>query len=243
MTAVAVPPAHSVSFGQHTILFSLVYSRRKTLAISVLPDLSVAVTAPDGKELDLIKDRVRGRAPWILKQQERFKKFLPTAPPRRYVSGETHYYLGKQYRLKVVRGEKEDVKLRGGFIHVRARDGADSERIKALLNGWLLEHARRRFQRSLERCWEKFRKGKAPRPELRIRRMTKRWGSFSRRGAVYLNPELVKAPSHCIDYVVTHELCHLRHANHTKDFYNLLGGVMPDWRARKARLERVEIAQ
>jgi predicted metal-dependent hydrolase len=71
--------------------------------------------------------------------------------------------------------------------------------------------------------------------------MVKRWGSFSQRGVIYLNPELIKAPSHCIDYVVTHELCHLRHPNHTKSFYNLLSSVIPDWQMRKARLERVEI--
>lgn len=242
MHGVATSSIYSVSFGQHVINFSLKYSNRKTLAISVLPDLSVSVTAPLGKDIAAIKTKVRHRAAWILRQQEHFKKFLPSTPPRRFVSGETHYYLGKQYRLKVIQAEKEVVKLKGGLISVWARNRKDSGRIKELVNHWLLTHAKIRFQQSLAKCWEKFRKYKVARPELRVRRMVRRWGSFNPRGVVYLNPELIKAPSHCIDYVVTHELCHLRYSDHSKSFYHLLSRVMPDWREHKARLERVEIA-
>lgn len=242
MTSAAASSFYSISFGQHAIHFSLKYSNRKTLAISVQPDLSVAVTAPCGKDIDTIKLKVRRRAGWILKQQDRFKKFLPSTPPRRYVGGETHYYLGKQYRLRIIQAEKEEVKLKGGFISVWAKERKDSKRIKELVDSWLLTRARARFWQSLEKCWEKFRKYNVARPELRIRKMIKRWGSFNPRGVVYLNPELIKAPSHCIDYVVTHELSHLRYSDHGKNFYDLLDRVMPDWQARKARLEKVEIA-
>jgi predicted metal-dependent hydrolase len=69
--------------------------------------------------------------------------------------------------------------------------------------------------------------------------MPKRWGSWTRRGGICLNPELVKAPASCIDYVVTHELCHAVHGHHGKAFYELLRRVMPDWEHRKARLERI----
>jgi len=69
--------------------------------------------------------------------------------------------------------------------------------------------------------------------------MSKRWGSWTRRSGVWLNPELMKAPASCIDYVVTHELCHAVHGNHSKKFYELLRRVMPDWEQRKARLERM----
>src|SRR5687767_5607796 len=138
----AASSTHAVSFGQHTILFSLKYSNRKTLAISVNPDLTVIVTAPKGKDIGLIKTKVHKRAPWILEQQGYFKSFLPTTPPRLYVSGESHYYLGRQYRLKVTQAEVDAVKLIGGYIHVWARDRGDSRRVKSLLDGWLLSHAR-----------------------------------------------------------------------------------------------------
>jgi predicted metal-dependent hydrolase len=78
-------------------------------------------------------------------------------------------------------------------------------------------------------------------PKLCIGKMKKRWGSCTGRGVIYLNPGLIKAPSHCIDYIITHELCHLKYPNHGKQFYSLMSRVMPDWGARKRRLESVPL--
>lgn len=232
----------AVAFGRATIRFQWRYARRKTLAITVNPDLSVTVTAPADTELEQIKAKVRNRATWILKQQQFFRSFLPTTPPRRYVSGETHYYLGRQYRLKVIESRNEAVKLRGGYLEIYVAQKDDRRRVERLLNDWYLRHAQTRFMRSLEACWEKVKRHEIVFPQLRIRRMKKRWGGCSRQGIIYLNPELIKAPSYCIDYVVTHELCHLKHPNHSKSFYELLSRTMPDWQSRKAKLEKMSVA-
>jgi predicted metal-dependent hydrolase len=232
---------YSVQYGAATISFSLKHARRKSLAISVLPDLSVAVTAPLGSDIELIKAKVKKRASWILKQQDSFKAYLPTQPPRRFVSGETHLYLGKQYRLKVIESDKESVKLRGGYIYIEVKERRDDSRVAHLLNGWLLTRARAQFGRRLARCWERLRKQGIAFPELRLRRMEKRWGTCTKGGVIYLNPYLVKAPSSCIDYVIIHELCHLKHAHHGKPFYDLLRRLLPDWEQRKARLEKIFI--
>ena len=109
---------HEVAFGGGRIEFRLRRSRRRTLAITVRPDASVMVTAPAGRGLEAVAAKVRKRAVWIRRQQAYFRAFLPKLPPRRYVSGETHRYLGRQYRLKVVRGPEEGVKLKGRFIWV-----------------------------------------------------------------------------------------------------------------------------
>ncbi len=230
--------SHTVSFARETISFVLKRSNRRTLSITVNPDLSVLVTAPIGRNIDSIKAKVRKRSRWILKQQNYFEAFLPPATPRRYLSGETHFYLGRQYRLKIVESDHEAVKLVGGFIRVWQNGNSTRRRTKELLEAWFLSRARIRFGKSLESCHEKLRKWQMPLPALRLRRMTKRWGSCTRQ-AIYLNRDLIKAPSHCIDYVLMHELCHLKYHGHTERFYDLLGRVMPDWKQRKAQLERM----
>lgn len=232
---------HSVSYGREVIEFTLKFSTRKTLAIDVNPDLSVVVTAPRGKDISLIKSKVHKRAAWILKQQDYFREFLPPMPPRQYVSGETHYYLGRQYRLKVIEAQEESVKLKGRYINVSVTDRGDRQRVARLLNSWFLSRARIRFQKGLDKCWERLRHYEMELPKLSIRKMSKRWGSCSRRGVIYLNTELIKAPSHCIEYVILHELCHLKHPNHGKAFFQMLTRVMPDWDKRKKRLERIII--
>lgn len=228
---------HSIAFGQKIICYSLKHTDRKTLAIDVHPDQSVTVTAPAGKNFKQIEIKVRKRAAWILRQQDYFQTFLPATPPRRYVGGETHHYLGKQYRLKISKDVQESVKLTGGYIHVSVKS-VTAERIAALLNDWLLARAKVHFQKRLELCWGKFQRYGMLIPKMLIRRMAKRWGTCTAAGTIYLNPNLIKVSSYCIDYVITHELCHLKQADHSKIFYELLRKAMPDWERRKLRLEK-----
>jgi hypothetical protein len=232
---------HSIAYGKQTIQFDLSYRQRKTLAINVNPDLSVSVTAPSGTTIQQIKTVVQKRAGWILKQQDYFTQFLPPPSARQYRSGETHCYLGRQYRLKIEENTTESVQLKQGRFHLRVKNKADTARVRALLNEWLLAQARKRFATSVQAWSERLWKYGVQTPALRLRKMTKRWGSCTRQGVIYLNTELIKAPSHCIDYVVCHELCHLRHPHHGPEFYRLLSRVMPDWELRKRRLERVRM--
>jgi predicted metal-dependent hydrolase len=228
---------HAVMFGRGKIEFALRRSKRKTLAITVRPDTSVVVTAPERASLEVVTAKVRRRVVWIRRQLAYYSQFLPKLPPRRYVSGETHRYLGRQYRLKVVEGPGESAKLRGKFIWVETARKGEGGRVRRLVEAWYVLHARLRFERSLAECLARFH-GRVGMPHLRLRRMPKRWGSWNQRGVIYLNPELVLAPASCIDYVITHELCHLVHASHGQKFYDLLRRVMPDWMERKDRLER-----
>ena len=107
---------HEINFAGAKITFRLRRSSRRTLAITVQPDLVVVVTAPRKATLENVLARVRKRAVWIKRQQRYFSDFLPQTPPRRYVSGETHRYLGRQYRLKVVEAEATDVKMATGIF-------------------------------------------------------------------------------------------------------------------------------
>jgi predicted metal-dependent hydrolase len=112
----------SIQFGSRDIVFDLEFQDRKSLGITVHPNQKVKVKAPLDAPLEKIKEKVRKRAPWILKQQSYFLSFEPLTPPRRYVSGESHLYLGRQYRLKVYDSEEETVKMQRGQLDVFTKD-------------------------------------------------------------------------------------------------------------------------
>ncbi len=223
-------------FGTETISYEIRFLQtRRTLGIEVHPDLSVVVRAPADCALDTIQTRVGKRAPWISKQLTNFQRYSPRTPARQYVSGETHLYLGRQYRLRVVAGESASVKMNRGHLVLTLPGKSDHEQVKTLLHRWYLEHARRVFMEVLDEFLPRF-KG-YQRPRLIVRAMQSRWGSLSQAGTMTLNANLVRAPRACIEYVVVHELCHLRHRDHAASFFRLLGRVMPDWEKRKQRLE------
>ena len=225
-----------VVFGTETIGYEIRFlPTRHTLGIEVHPDLSVIVRAPAGCDFETIQARVRKRASWISKQLTHFQRYSPRTPARQYVSGETHLYLGRQYRLKLVAGEPASVKMNRGYLVLTLPDKADTDRVKALLHRWYLDHARQVFIAVLDEFLPRF-KG-SQRPRLTVRAMQSRWGSLSQAGTMTLNANLVRAPRACIEYVVAHELCHLKHRDHDARFFRLLGQVMPNWEKRKQLLE------
>lgn len=227
----------TINFGRKKINFILRFRERKNLRISVHPNKQVVVTAPIGKDLESILNRVKKRASWIIKQINYFERFQPLPTEKHYVSGETHYYLGRQYRLKVIKGGLADVKLKGRFFYIYVNSKANTKKIKELLDKWYLDHARKIFMTRFEICYEIAKKYHIPRPKIIIRRMLKRWGSCTSSGTITLNTDLVKVPLYCIDYVLMHELCHLKFHSHGKNFNTLLTKCMPDWVERKKRLE------
>ena len=230
-----------IQYGKSTIDYELSYSNRKTLGIKVHPDKSVHIIAPTNTRTSEIKDKVRSKAAWILRQQDFFLSFHPITPPREYVSGETHLYLGKQYRLKITEGDKESVKLNSGRLLITVRVKDDKNKIMRLLRAWYKARAEYHFQKLFaENIYlaQGLSKGET---ELKYRWMEKRWGSCDRNGTIHLNLELIKAPKACIKYVIIHEVCHLAHLNHSSAFYELLGKLYPNWRETKDRLERLMV--
>lgn len=227
----------NIVFGSVTIDYQVLYVARKTMEISVQPDCSVVVKAPLDARLDDIRSRVTRRARWIRRQQEYFRQFQPKTPPRRYVGGETHLYLGRPYRIKLSRGEAQDVKVSRGFFNVIVPEGAAPDVVKRLLDRWYAEKAAEKFKESFDHCWNASAGNCVKKPRLQVRRMKTRWGSLSKGGVLTLNTSLIQAPRECINYVITHELCHLHFHDHSIGFYELLEKVMPDWEKRKQRLE------
>ena len=227
----------TVTYGQEAIAFHVLYVERKTLEIAVHPDSSVVIKAPVGTVFADVQTRVLRKAGWIKRQLDYFRQFDPRTPERRYVGGETHLYLGRQYRLRISKATSEGVKLVGGHFQVGIKEHAHGDRVRALLQRWYADKAASKFQESFDCCWSLFEKHALTRPRLQVRRMKKRWGSLSKNGILTLNTDLVRAPRECIDYVITHELCHLQCHDHGPGFHRLLEKVMPDWEKRKHKLE------
>tara|TARA_R110001606_G_C15403197_1_gene653533 strand:+ start:15573 stop:16289 length:717 start_codon:yes stop_codon:yes gene_type:complete len=231
---------HFVQFAGEELEFELIRRARKTLEIAVEPDFRVVVAAPKLVDLETIKRKVLKRAAWIRRQRQYFRQYLPRTPEKQFVGGETHLYLGRQYRLKITLSEQTSVKLIRGFIIIETSNPGDPQTTKRLLDKWYLQRAKLKFPERLEICLSQFPKRDAFRPDnLSIRKLRQRWGSMSNERCLILNRRLIEAPTDSIDYVITHELCHIAEANHGPDFFSLLTKTMPDWQKRKSKLERI----
>ena len=233
-------PEHlSLNYGDARIDYQVVRRARKTLEIAVEPDTTVVIAAPEDASLEAIEAKLRKRAAWITRQQRFFSQFLPRVPPREFVAGETHMYLGRQYRLKVVPHVQQTVKLIRGYFVVQTHRPLSPKVTQELVEAWYRERAHVKFAERIEVNLRRFADGEERRPKgLIVRQLKQRWGSMSPGSRLLLNRRLIEAPLDAIDYVITHELCHVTEPHHGAAFYDLLERAMPDWERRKLRLER-----
>jgi len=233
---------YTLQYDAFTVTYSLRFTQRKTLSITVQPDGTIHVGAPLDTPLDAIEAKLKYRHAWIVKQQQEFAQYQPHLPTRQYGSGETHLYLGKQHHLTVQADKKTAVSLIHDHIVIATPDPANSKVIKEQLDQWYRNSAKQVFAEQLGLCLQRVASiGIKTRPVLRLRAMEKRWGSCLKTGIILLNPKLIQMRKPLIDYVITHELCHLKEHNHSRAFYKLLDRVMPDWQERKKALNLVKV--
>jgi len=226
-----------VQFGTRAISFTTHYADRRSMGIQVHPDGTVHVIAPNDTHSSEILKKVKTKAGWILKQQDHFTSFLPLTPPRKYLNGETHLYLGRQYRLKKMESISNQIKVYRGYIEVHCKQDTP-EQINVILQDWYKSKAKIIFNELFTETLQKNHRFHNKKVTLHTKVMPTRWGSCSPSGRITLNTELVKSPKACIEYVIIHELCHLIYPKHNKRFYSLLNSIMPDWEKWKARLEK-----
>jgi len=227
----------SFVYGDKTYKYSVQFlsSRKKAISIHVLPNATVEVKAPSHTDKQKIAETMKKRARWIVKHVEQIQSNNAQILPREYLSGETHFYLGRRHMLKVARSDVEQVKLIRGSLVVQCRE-INRGTIKGLLEEWYKYQADQVFKRRLAAVSENI-EWLNEAPSLTVRHMKKQWGSCSPKGRVSLNWNLVKAPLECIDYVIAHELCHLKEHNHSKQFYALMDKYFPDWKSIKSKLD------
>jgi len=230
-----------VQFGRTAIPYTIHRGRRhKTVAIGVDPIEGVRVGAPKNTPVGKLDEIVHRKARWIIDRRRRHEDLPPPPSPREFVSGETFLYLGRQYRLKLERGKangRAGVRLIGGHLHVPVHHGAPrAAEVREQLVAWYRAHADQRLPERVA-VWAPS-LGLEPSAVL-IRDQRKRWGSADARGNVRFNWRVVQAPMRLVDYVVAHELVHLRYPDHTRDFWAALGQVMSDYEERREALRRL----
>ncbi|ARW11488.1 M48 family metallopeptidase [Acetobacter ascendens] len=230
-----------LTYGGEQIRLELLPRARSgtTLRIKVHPDQTVQVVVPEGTtEADLDK-ALHQKTRWIWQKLRDFRAVQEHATPRTYVSGESHFYLGRRHLLKVYHqpDAPETVRMLRGQLAVSVQE-RNALRIQKLLELWYFARAQDIFRARLDALlsttlWVNRS------PALKIQVMQTQWGNCSPGGTITLNPHLVKAPRDCIDYVILHELCHLKEHHHGSAFWQLLARLMPDWERHKTRLDRM----
>lgn len=224
----------------HEILYNLERKQVRNLNLRVRKDGSVWVSANADVPCEEIDAFVASKAPYILKSLDHFHEMAQYRPqPKQYVSGETFTILGRGLRLQVTQAAKDSISADGVYIHLGVRDLNDIERKRRIVNKFLDQQCRMVFGDVMDGLYPSFQKYGVQKPSLRIRDMETRWGScLAKKGFITLNKRLLEAPRHCIEYVVMHELCHLVHPNHSRQFYAFLTMLMPDWKERKQFLDK-----
>lgn len=230
---------HIIQHGETALSFALMYSKRKTLTIRVQADRTVTVDAPTGTLLARVHEIVHKKADWIVRKQ---RELRDKGAPRQYVSGEMYRYLGGLIRLQVDSGVIKRTAFSDDVLTLTTPTPDDPEQIEREMRVWFQGQARRVFAERLAVCLPKTEALGIPAPQkLTIRLMKTRWGSCSGGGRVTLNLRLIQADTDLIDYVILHELCHLRELNHSKRFYDLMTHILPDWREQRRLVNQCEV--
>ena len=232
----------SFRYGTETLYFAVrrqPQRRNDSITIHIEPEGTVLVDAPMNASRVEILAAVRKRSRWIQGYVSGFLSRRMHILAREYVSGESILYLGRRYRLKVilVNAAEASVKLRGSHLEVRSADLKASE-IRHAMERWYRERARIVLAERMAVILAELRWTRSILP-MRFQAMKVQWGSCSPGGRLTINPWLVKAPRECIDYVILHELFHLKEHNHSPRFFRLLDKHMPCWRERKTRLDEL----
>jgi predicted metal-dependent hydrolase len=216
------------------IQYKKIYSSRRTLAISILRDGSVVVRAPWGTPDTTVEKLIRNKASWIIKHSADIRS--RRNPARQFIDGEKHLYKGRELALRIVSSSKPYCRFLDQEIEIGVNGKSNNVR-SSLYRGYT-EEAERLFPYLLNNLLKKFENQGFRVSRLVIRTLKSRWGSCSSSGKITLNTELVRLPEKLTEYVIIHELCHLKHHNHGTGFYVLLEELCPEWKTFRKELKK-----
>lgn len=227
-------------YGTTNIVFNVVFKNRKTMEIAVEPPNIITVIAPNDTDKERILEKVKSKGSWIIKKLYSFKHMNYRRINREFVNGESFMYLGRNYSLQIevdFSVKKPEVKLYRGKFLVKSRDKEEAV-IKKAMEEWYRNKSKdiieerikyyQRFFNIVPSC-------------IKIREQKKRWGSCTSKNELLFNWRCIMAKSNALDYIVVHEMCHMYHKDHSKEFWGLVASIMPDYEIKKEWLKNYGI--
>jgi len=224
---------HEFFINNIDLSFSLIKEKRKTLSINISKDGNLIVKSPLFVKTEEVKNFITKHINWITKKREH-NKIFNTKIIEEYTNGSSFLYLGQKYQFVVEQGLLDEIILENDKMILFTTKPKNQQHIKKIIEKWYFNQATEIFNERLHSCLCNFVGLKIP--DLAIKNMKSRWGSYSSKNKITLNSQLIKAPIKCIDYVVIHELCHAYHMNHGKEFKKLLESKIKNWKEIKKKL-------
>lgn len=212
--------------------YKLVRSKRSTIALAVAADASLIVRAPMNTPLAYIERLLNRKMDWIRRAMARVRS-RPRPVTHEFVDGESFLYLGKSHKLRLVKDAKKELTFNGTFTMRMS----SKSKARDVFVAWYKREAKRKIAERVEWC---AKKAGLTYKSIKITSANKRWGSCSTSGNLNFSWKLVMAPLSVIDYVVTHELAHLEHKNHSKSFWRSVKVMYPNYETAKRWLRQHE---
>ena len=208
----------------------------KNINLRIKPNMEIYISAPMNLHSDYIENFIRSKEKWIKQVLQKIEEAKQNQLPSQYLSGEKHKYLGKEYELEVKQGNSNRVSLKEGkiILTVISNIFENSDEKKKVMEKWYFENAQKVFVNAIQK-WLKILDESIE--KLSIKPMKSRWGSCNYvKRYINLNTELIKRTQFEIEYVVLHELTHLKYPNHGKGFYRYIENYMPNYKMAEKML-------
>jgi predicted metal-dependent hydrolase len=220
------------------IHYKIVFSRRRSIGITIGPESGVIVRAPFRTSQKTIENLVLSKSGWIKKHLENHADHIRINQNREYTNGEFHYFGGRKYPLRIVQSDKYYVKHYEDVIEIGIKVNDKKDKVRVLLINWYKKTAAELFRIRFDEIFNKYSHYNFSPTSFAVRTMKGRWGSCTSKGRITLSTELIKIDEKYSEYVILHELCHLKHHDHSSAYYHLLSDVYPDWKTVRKELRR-----
>jgi predicted metal-dependent hydrolase len=221
------------------IRYRIIFSRRRSISIIISPDYGVVVKAPYMTPVGTIRRFVNEKSGWITKTVNGFNSLKRLDKVNGYSDGDSLLLYGKEYKLRLFKSDKYSVRTTDdNTIEAGYSNDNNPLIIRALLEGWFKFIAQKKFTDKFREILLKYKDYCFTPSGFVVRSMKKRWGSCSSKGKIAISYDLIRLEEVYTEYVIIHELCHLKHHNHSANYYKLLSEVYPDWKRVRKELQK-----